>query len=81
MPLTKKSHEITQDLAVMMEINNIFNDINVTGSRFEITSGKSTWVRTIYYLQIIWWENRKFQQRPWSGTILHREDMVQAGCD
>ena len=30
---------------------------------------------------IIWWENKKFQQRSWSATILHREDMVQAGCD
>ena len=25
--------------------------------------------------------NRKLQQRSWSATIPHREDMVQAGCD
>ena len=25
--------------------------------------------------------NRKFQQRSWSATSPHREDMVQAGCD
>ena len=42
---------------------------------------KNTWLRMIYCLQIIWWENRKFEWRSWSATILHREDMVQAGCD
>ena len=42
---------------------------------------KNMWLRMIYCLQIIWWENRKFQWRSWSATILHREDMVQAGCD
>ena len=26
-------------------------------------------------------ENKKFQQRSWSATVLRREDMVQAGCD
>ena len=54
--------------------------IYVTGSRL-LSYWKSTWVRTIYCLQIIWWENRKFQQRLRSATIPHREDMVQAGCD
>ena len=39
------------------------------------------YMRMIYCLQIIWQENRKFQQRLWSATIPHREDMVQAGCD
>ena len=24
---------------------------------------ENRWLRTIYHLQIIWWENRKFQQR------------------
>ena len=42
---------------------------------------ENMWLRTIYCLQIIWWENRKFQWRSWSATILHREDMVQAGCN
>ena len=42
---------------------------------------ENTWLRMIYCLQIIWWENRKFQWRLWSVTILYREDMVQAGYD
>ena len=45
-------------------------------NRFE-----NTWLRMIYCLQIIWWENRKFQQRLLSATIQHREDMVQVGGD
>ena len=48
---------------------------------FEITFRKSTWVRTIYCLQIIWRENRKSQWKLWSAAILHGEDVVQAGCD
>ena len=54
--------------------------INVKGSRL-LSYRKNTWLRTMCYLQIIWWENKKFHQRSWSATILHREDMVQAGCD
>ena len=54
--------------------------ITVMGLRL-LSYRKNTWLRTIYYLQIIWHENRKFQQRSWSATIQHREDMVQAGCD
>ena len=46
--------------------------LGYTCNRFE-----NTWLRMIYCLQIIWWENR----RSWSATISHREDMVQAGCD
>ena len=53
---------------------------NVTGSRL-LPYQKNTWLRTIYCLQIILWENMKFQQGSWSATILHREDVVQAGCD
>ena len=30
----------------------------------------------MYCLQIIWWENKGFQQRSWVATIPHREDMV-----
>ena len=30
---------------------------------------ENTWLRIIYYLQIIWQENRKFQWRSWSATI------------
>ena len=36
---------------------------------------------SMHCLQIIWWENRGFRQRSWGAAILHREDMVQAGCD
>ena len=54
--------------------------IYVTGSRL-LSYRKNTWLRTVCCLQIIWWENKKFQQRSWSATIPHREDMVQAGCD
>ena len=66
----------------MLECGSMYSDIqgimgnSVTGSRFKITSRKSTWVRMIYCLQIIWRENRKSQWRLWSATILHR-----AGCD
>ena len=35
---------------------------------------KNTWLRTMCCLQIIW-------QRSWGAAILHREDVVQAGCD
>ena len=54
-------------------------DVNVTGSRL-LSYRKNTWLRTMCCLQIIGQENKKFQQE-WSATILHREDMVQAGCD
>ena len=53
---------------------------NVTGSRLLLYQ-KNTWLRMMCCLQIIWWENKKFQWRSWSATILHKEDMVQAGCD
>ena len=52
----------------------------VTGLRL-LSYHKNMWLRTICCLQIIWRENRKLQQRSWSATILHREDMAQAGCD
>ena len=42
---------------------------------------KNMWLRMMCCLQIIWRENRKSQQRLWSATILHGEDVVQAGCD
>ena len=48
----------------------------------EVCNGfENTWLRMIYCLEIIWQENRKFQQRLWSATIPHKEDMVEAGCD
>ena len=37
---------------------------------------ENMWLRMIYCLQIMWQENRKFQWRLWSATILHKEDMV-----
>ena len=52
----------------------------VTGLRL-CPHWKNMWLRMIYCLQIIWQENRKFEQRLWSATIPHREDMVQVGCD
>ena len=54
--------------------------VHVMGSRL-LLYRKNMWLRMMCCLQIIWQENRKFQQRSWSTTILHREDMVQAGCD
>ena len=64
-----------------MTIGYVNKDIvNVMGSRLLLYQ-KSTLLRMMCCLQIIWWENKKFQQRSWSATILHREDMVQAGCD
>ena len=54
----------------------------VTGSNFEITFvSEKHMVEDDVLLQIIWWENKGFQQRSWGATIPHREDMVQAGCD
>ena len=50
----------------------------VTGLR--LLSYRKITLRTMC-LQIIWWENKKFQQRSWSATIPCREDMVQVGCD
>ena len=55
-------------------------DTYVKGSRL-LSYRKDTWLRTVCCLQIIWWENRISQQRSWSATIPHRQDMVQAGCD
>ena len=52
----------------------------VKGSRL-LSYRKNTWLRTMCCLQIIRWENKKFQWRSWSATILHREGIVQAGCD
>ena len=42
---------------------------------------KNMWLRTMCFLQIIWWENRKSEQRLWSAAIPCGEDVVQAGCD
>ena len=53
---------------------------NVTGSRL-LSYLKNTWLRTMCCLQIIWWENRKSQQRSWSAAVPHGEDVVQTGCD
>ena len=54
--------------------------VNVTGSRL-LLYWKNTWLRMMYCLQIIWWENRGFWQRLWGAAIPCGEDMVQAGCD
>ena len=57
-------------------------NVTVTGSNFENTFFReNTWLRTMYCLQIIWWENRGVQWRLRGATILHREGMVQAGHD
>ena len=60
--------------------NVILGNGNVMGSRL-LSYRKNMWLRTMCCLQISWQENRKFQQRSWSATFPHREDMVQAGCD
>ena len=71
----------TGDISQIMGIEEEINDVSVTGLNFEITSGKSTCVRTMCCLQIIWRENRKSQRRSWSAGVLHGKDVVQAGCD
>ena len=78
--------EIHHQIMVTMLLATRFESVPTSSSScycngFEITSASNTWLRMIYCLQIIWWENRKFQWRSWSVTILHSEDMVQAGCD
>ena len=82
--------DINREMALIDSINHGYgtdacfhctlNHIIVTGSRL-LLYRKNMWLRMIYCLQIIWWENRKFQWRLWSATIPHREDMAQAGCD
>ena len=62
------------------DITKDINNIIVTGSRLLLYQ-KNTWLRTMCYLQIIWWENRKSQWRSWSAAIPRGEDVVQAGCD
>ena len=53
----------------------LIGPFSVTGSRL-LSYWKNMWLRTMYCSQIIWQENKKFQQRSWSATIPCREDMV-----
>ena len=67
---------------IVHDVYHVHRVIIVIGSNFEITLyQKNMWLRTMYCLQIIWQEDRGFQQRSWGADILSGEDMVQAGCD
>ena len=47
-------------------LNLFLSGTNVTGSRL-LSYRKNTWLRMMCCLQIIWWENRKFQ---WGHGVL-----------